>query len=187
MASLQFVCVLTGVERLLAGGGRRGQSPSGPALDEEGPPRQAGARWVKPVSPAPQGRRVLLAEDNLINQTVAKKMLSQMGLLCVVAANGAEAVGAVAAPGAHFDVVLMDMAMPVMGGVCATKVLPPPLTPRPHPAPSPRCPRPRHLLNPHAAPATSAGCCPPLSQQLAVTIAAGLVADPNHPVRAGHK
>lgn len=68
-----------------------------------------------------QGKRVLLAEDNLINQTVAKKMLSQMGMVAVVAANGAEAVDAVTAPGAHFDVVLMDMAMPVMGGVSATK------------------------------------------------------------------
>lgn len=69
-----------------------------------------------------QGRKVLLAEDNLINQTVAKKMLSQIGLSCTVAANGAEAVAAVTAPGAAFDVVLMDMAMPVMGGVSATKV-----------------------------------------------------------------
>ncbi len=69
-----------------------------------------------------QGKRVLLAEDNLINQTVAKKMLSHMGMVTIVAANGAEAVEAVTAPGSHFDVVLMDMAMPVMGGVSATKV-----------------------------------------------------------------
>jgi CheY-like chemotaxis protein len=70
-----------------------------------------------------QGKRVLLAEDNLINQTVAKKMLTQLGMVAVVAANGAEAVDAVTSPGSHFDVVLMDMAMPVMGGVSATKVL----------------------------------------------------------------
>lgn len=42
----------------------------------------------------------------------------------MVAANGAEAVDAVTAFGSHFDVVLMDMAMPVMGGVSATKVRP---------------------------------------------------------------
>jgi RNA 3'-terminal phosphate cyclase len=71
-----------------------------------------------------QGRHVLLAEDNLINQTVAKKMLSHMGITCTVAANGAEALAAVTAPGSSFDVVLMDMAMPVMGGVSATKVCP---------------------------------------------------------------
>jgi CheY-like chemotaxis protein len=69
-----------------------------------------------------QGKRVLLAEDNLINQTVAKKMLTQLGMVAVVAANGAEAVDAVTSPSTHFDVVLMDMAMPVMGGVSATKV-----------------------------------------------------------------
>ena len=72
-----------------------------------------------------QGRRVLLAEDNLINQTVAKKMLGQMGMQCTVASNGAEAVDALraaAATGQQFEVVLMDMAMPVMGGVDATKV-----------------------------------------------------------------
>ena len=68
---------------------------------------------------------MLLAEDNLINQTVAKKMLGQMGMQCTVASNGAEAVDAlraVAVTGQQFEVVLMDMAMPVMGGVDATKV-----------------------------------------------------------------
>ena len=68
---------------------------------------------------------MLLAEDNLINQTVAKKMLGQMGMQCTVASNGAEAVDALRAAGAagqQFEVVLMDMAMPVMGGVDATKV-----------------------------------------------------------------
>ena len=67
---------------------------------------------------------MLLAEDNLINQTVAKKMLGQMGMQCTVASNGAEAVDALraaAAAGQQFEVVLMDMAMPVMGGVDATK------------------------------------------------------------------
>jgi CheY-like chemotaxis protein len=75
-------------------------------------------------TPAAQGRRVLLAEDNLINQTVAKKMLTSLGLRCEVAANGQEAVQRVAAgapDGRQFDVVLMDMSMPVMGGVEATQ------------------------------------------------------------------
>lgn len=71
-----------------------------------------------------QGRRVLLAEDNLINQTVARKMLTGMGLECVVASNGVEAVNALCSPaGPAFDVVLMDMMMPTMGGVQATKIL----------------------------------------------------------------
>ena len=73
-----------------------------------------------------QGRNVLLAEDNLINQTVAKKMLCSLGMVVEVAANGLDAVDAVRRRQQQnsrpFDVVLMDMAMPVMGGVEATKV-----------------------------------------------------------------
>lgn len=72
-----------------------------------------------------QGRRVLLAEDNLINQTVAKKMLTVLGLVCEVACNGQEAVDlarAGASDGRPFDVVLMDMAMPVMNGTEACRV-----------------------------------------------------------------
>ncbi len=68
---------------------------------------------------------MLLAEDNLINQTVAKKMLTVLGLVCEVACNGQEGVDAVkrgAADGRPFDCVLMDMAMPIMGGVEAARV-----------------------------------------------------------------
>lgn len=74
-----------------------------------------------------QGRSVLLAEDNLINQRVAKMMLCSLGMCCEVASNGQEAVDAVQRrigreDVRQFDVLLMDMAMPVMGGVDATKV-----------------------------------------------------------------
>lgn len=62
----------------------------------------------------------------MINQTVAKKMLQSLGMLCVVASDGREAVEAVraaaVAPGGQYDVILMDMTMPQMGGVEATKV-----------------------------------------------------------------
>ena len=77
-----------------------------------------------------QGRMVLLAEDNLINQRVAKMMLSSLGMAVEVVSNGQEAVDAVkrrvGQDGVRqFDVLLMDMAMPVMGGVDATKVFVP--------------------------------------------------------------
>lgn len=63
--------------------------------------------------------RVLLAEDNRINQRVAVKMLERMGYRADVAANGLEAVEAVARQ--PYDVVLMDMQMPEMDGVTATQ------------------------------------------------------------------
>ena len=72
-----------------------------------------------------QGRRVLVAEDNLINQKVAQMMLTSLGMLVEVASNGQEAVRIVQSAqegGRQFQCVLMDMAMPVMGGVEATLV-----------------------------------------------------------------
>eukprot|EP00891_Asterochloris_glomerata_P000073 jgi/Astpho2/73/Aster-04547 len=85
------------------------------------------ARRRKLDTSALQGRNVLLAEDNLINQTVAKKMLCSLGMVVEVAANGLDAVDAVRRRQQRktrpFDVILMDMAMPVMGGVEATKTI----------------------------------------------------------------
>ncbi|WKB54217.1 response regulator [Eleftheria terrae] len=68
--------------------------------------------------PALHGKRVLLAEDNPVNQTLAVAMLAQLGMSCTLAANGIEAVEQ-AARGGH-DLVLMDVQMPVMGGLEAT-------------------------------------------------------------------
>ena len=65
-----------------------------------------------------QGARVLLVEDNDINQIVASEMLTDAGLVVDVAADGSIAVDMVQAQ--PYDVVLMDMQMPVMGGVEAT-------------------------------------------------------------------
>jgi signal transduction histidine kinase/DNA-binding response OmpR family regulator/GAF domain-containing protein/HPt (histidine-containing phosphotransfer) domain-containing protein len=65
-----------------------------------------------------RGRRVLVAEDNEINQQVAKEILEQAGLIVSIANNGKEAVRKVQAE--HYDAVLMDIQMPVMGGFEAT-------------------------------------------------------------------
>jgi two-component system, sensor histidine kinase and response regulator len=67
------------------------------------------------------GLRVLLAEDNPVNQTVARKLLDREGCEVTVAHNGAQAVSALASDPTRYDVVLMDMQMPEMDGLEATR------------------------------------------------------------------
>jgi CheY-like chemotaxis protein len=73
-----------------------------------------------------RGARILLVEDNEINQQVAREMLENAGLLVEVADNGQIAVDRVDARFARqqpYDLVLMDMQMPVMDGVTATRLI----------------------------------------------------------------
>ncbi len=67
------------------------------------------------------GLRVLLAEDNLINQVVVTTLLEQDGAQVTVAQNGQLAVDALHASPDAFDVVLMDVQMPIMDGLQATR------------------------------------------------------------------
>jgi CheY-like chemotaxis protein len=67
------------------------------------------------------GCRILLCEDNPINQEVAQSLLTDVGLQVVLAENGLEAVHKV--PAGAFDLVLMDMQMPVMDGLEATRLI----------------------------------------------------------------
>jgi len=62
--------------------------------------------------------RILLVEDNVVNQKLAVRLLEQMGHQVALASNGAEACEALCA--ATYDIVLMDLQMPVMGGLEAT-------------------------------------------------------------------
>ncbi len=64
---------------------------------------------------ARRGLRVLLVEDNIVNQRVARGVLVKAGHQVWIAGNGQEALDALA--GNTFDLVLMDMQMPVMGGL----------------------------------------------------------------------
>jgi PAS domain S-box-containing protein len=66
------------------------------------------------------GSNILLVEDNEINQLVATELLAEGNVTVEVANNGKEALDMILARPTHWDVVLMDMQMPVMDGVTAT-------------------------------------------------------------------
>jgi signal transduction histidine kinase/CheY-like chemotaxis protein len=69
------------------------------------------------------GMRLLVVEDNKINQLVAQGLLRQEGAEVTLAENGALGVAAVASAPSAFDAVLMDVQMPVMDGYTATRTI----------------------------------------------------------------
>ena len=70
------------------------------------------------------GKRLLLAEDNEANRDIATRILAGAGFEVDCAVNGKEAVDKVSAGGPHrYDIVLMDMNMPVMDGLAATRAI----------------------------------------------------------------
>ncbi|MCB0072663.1 MAG: response regulator, partial [Caldilineaceae bacterium] len=73
------------------------------------------------ATPVPAHGRVLLAEDNQVNQEVARLMLRGLGLDVVVAGNGIEALDRMREQ--DFDLVLMDCHMPDMDGFCAASAI----------------------------------------------------------------
>jgi len=69
------------------------------------------------------GLRVLLVEDNALNQQLANELLTRRGAQVTVAQHGQEALALLRQPGVHHDVVLMDLQMPVMDGYQATQAI----------------------------------------------------------------
>jgi len=73
-----------------------------------------------------QNMKILLAEDNKINQQIAKELLESKGIILTIVDNGQEAIEAVQLAEQdknQFDVVLMDIQMPVMDGYQATVII----------------------------------------------------------------
>ncbi len=81
-------------------------------------PEPVGPPTEKPRAEKKKQLHILLAEDNLVNQKVAQKLLEKEGHSVVIANNGREAVEKCGAE--HFDLILMDVQMPEMDGFEAT-------------------------------------------------------------------
>ncbi len=82
------------------------------SISEEALPREVTAR---------RGLRILLAEDNRVNQAVASRILAKLSHILVIANNGLEAIEQLKQQA--FDLVLMDVQMPEMDGILATKII----------------------------------------------------------------
>lgn len=67
--------------------------------------------------------RILVVDDNLVNQKLAHTILTKGGYQVELASNGLEAVEKFTTSAEEFDLILMDIQMPTMGGLEATRII----------------------------------------------------------------
>jgi two-component system, sensor histidine kinase and response regulator len=121
LAALGFAAYLTkpvrvrelidAVARVMSGGPRQWQMETQPMITLN--------MLTQPQAVQRFAGHVLLVEDNFVNQKVAVRFLERLGCTVEVASNGAE--GVAACQQRQFDIVLMDLQMPVMDGMTATR------------------------------------------------------------------
>lgn len=95
--------------------GAEASAPASPASERVGEERVS---WLKGRV---KGRHVLVVDDNSVNLLVAEAILARAGCEVATADNGRAALGLLAVQSARFDAVLMDMEMPGMNGMAATR------------------------------------------------------------------
>lgn len=84
-------------------------------------PSTSDVQPITPLTTQAQGMRILVAEDNLINQVVIRNLLEQRGAVVTLAENGQLALAL--AQSNTFDLIFMDCQMPVMDGLEATRLI----------------------------------------------------------------
>ena len=128
---LQWRCVPDGDKIYAAVRDVAGKPQTGDAADAAPaasvPAGQATGSATPVEEPAPAAHvsavRVLVVEDNRLNQRVARQMLEHLGIAVETAGDGREAIEAMRRGPDRFDAILMDMQMPEMDGLQATRVI----------------------------------------------------------------
>lgn len=97
-----------------------------PCIKQEdiAPKKSTTTRLLHEQSNILSGKHVLLCEDHPLNQEIAKALLEEKGMIVFIAENGQEGVNAyLTAPISFYDVVLMDIRMPIMDGFSAVRTI----------------------------------------------------------------
>jgi CheY-like chemotaxis protein len=130
----QRICVRSGLQAAVAGAGQDPEllrpltrsalfhALSAPA-EKTGVAGQASQKAFSTGMKALDGLTILLAEDNALNQLVARSMLEAVGATIHIVENGALALEFLRSNHASVDLVLMDVQMPVMDGFAATQAI----------------------------------------------------------------
>ncbi|WP_037316361.1 response regulator [Salegentibacter sp. Hel_I_6] len=87
--------------------------------EDQSPSKKAGFAHEVYLDNLKEAQRILVVDDNRINQVVTKRILEKQNFECVVAANGVEAIERATAE--NFDLILMDLNMPGINGMETTK------------------------------------------------------------------